>query len=282
MNWLPTISDIRFYQETGWFVSPEILPHHVLDAAEEGIHNYYNGQNDNEISELARKFDWKSEHGNILRLNNYISLQVASVQKLVNLPTIGRTAGLLARTQAIRLYKDSSILKPPSLDSVHTKVGWHTDRSYWNMCTSDHMLTAWIPFQDSNVDNGSLCVIDGSHRWPLRHDMRTFNDQETEGLIENFIGEYGPTKKRVLEVKRGQVSFHDCRLLHGSMENISDSDRLVLAIHLQPDDNRHRIFSEGSNAPLVHLNDLLCRKLPNGMPDYTDPEIFPELWHQKK
>jgi len=112
--------------------------------------------------------------------------------------------------------------------------------------------------------------------------MRTFNDQETEGLIENFIGEYGPTKKRVLEVKRGQVSFHDCRLLHGSMENISDSDRLVLAIHLQPDDNRHRIFSEGSNAPLVHLNDLLCRKLPNGMPDYTDPEIFPELWHQKK
>lgn len=279
VDWKPSKKDIRFYSEHGWFVTPTIIPGDLLDLAETGIDAYYKGCRDRQLPDWASKFDWTPDQGNVLRLNNYISLQIDSVRKLIMYPLLGRTAAFLTKTPAIRLYKDSVIFKPPFTKTGNTKVGWHTDRSYWMMCTSENMLTAWIPFQNSAAFNGSLAVIDGSHKWPIHHELRTFNNQDTKEFEEMYTKIYGKLPKKALTVNRGQISFHDCRLLHGSMENNSTKERLTLAVHLQPDENRYRVFSDGDGKPLSHLNDFLCKKNPEGNPDYCDQEIFPELWN---
>jgi len=277
IDWRPDKVDLAFYHEHGWFVTPEILPEEVLRRAEAGIKSYYEGFRDHNLPDWATRFDWKPEHGNILRLNNYLSLQMDSVRDLISYPLIGCTAAFLTQSPAIRLYKDSAIVKPSSSGNVGTKVGWHTDRSYWMMCTSDNMLTAWIPFQDSDASNGAIAVIEKSHNWPITHNLRTFNNQDMITIEERFALE-SEVSKRVLNVRRGQVSFHNCRLLHGSMENKSKKERTVLAVHLQPDENRYRLFSDDNGKLLSHLNDYLCKKCPDGTPDYCDQEIFPELW----
>ena len=277
-NWQPNDKDIAFYNDNGWFITPLILPEELLNRAEAGIKSFYKGHRDHYLPEWASKFDWNSDQGNVLRLNNYLCLQMDAVRELIFSPLLGRTAAFLAKTPAIRLYKDSAIIKPPSLSNQSTNVGWHTDRSYWMMCTAENMLTAWIPFQDCDSTNGSIAVIEGSHAWPLNHDMRTFNNQDMVTLEEKYIKKYGDFKKRVLKVNRGQISFHDCRLIHGSMENNSKKLRAVLAVHLQTDHNRYRVFPDKDGRPLSHLNDLLCRTCEDGTPDYCDPDIFPELW----
>ena len=84
---------------------------------------------------------------------------------------------------------------------------------------------------------------------------------------------------RYVELTCGQVSFHDCYTIHGSYANLSDSPRRALSVHLQDGENRYRDlkFLRKDNPVYQHSHDLICRKAANGLPDYTDPDIFPAL-----
>ena len=50
-------------------------------------------------------------------------------------------------------------------DEPTNRVPWHMDRHYWQTCTSDRMLTAFIPFHDCDERMGTITMVDGSHRW---------------------------------------------------------------------------------------------------------------------
>ena len=54
----------------------------------------------------------------------------------------------------------------------------HADHAYWGTCSSQRLLTAWIPFHDVDEESGTLAVLDGSHRWPDIQNARFFNDAE--------------------------------------------------------------------------------------------------------
>ncbi|MGH8432478.1 MAG: phytanoyl-CoA dioxygenase family protein, partial [Solimonas sp.] len=70
--------------------------------------------------------------------------------------------------------------------------------------------------------------------------------------------------------------FHHCLLVHGGLENRSTESRYGYAIHMQDADNRYGLAPATSRRG--HVNDLLCRRGPDGHPDYADPDIFPRLW----
>ena len=140
------------------------------------------------------------------------------------------------------------------------------------------MLTAWIPFHDVDEARSPLVVIDGSHKWSGLENMRFFNDSNLENLAHKL-----PTaKKEIIKVpmvmKKGQVSFHNCWTIHGSYPNRSDKFRLALAAHLQDKDNNYRQFTNTQGREIHIFDEQLCRKLPNGDPDFSDPAVFPVLW----
>jgi hypothetical protein len=78
-------------------------------------------------------------------------------------------------------------------------------------------------------------------------------------------------------MRRGQVSFHHCRTVHGSGPNHGDTPGRSLAIHLQTGDNRWRRHVDASGTTATHGNDGLVRAA-GGVPDYTDPRVCPQLW----
>ena len=80
------------------------------------------------------------------------------------------------------------------------------------------------------------------------------------------------------EHEKGQVSFHHCLTFHGSPSNTSNQPRIAIAFHLQDRDNQYRIHRQKNGNVHVHNNDLVCRKLADGRPDYTDPVFCPVLW----
>lgn len=276
---LPTDEQVAFYQEHGWFVTQRILDDAILDAAQRGAERFYRGQRDAELPASSGYRDWRPDNADALRNNEFVSLQIHAIAHLVRQPLIGAIAARLAQTSEIRLLDDQLVYKPPHA-SADTTVGWHADKAYWATCSSDNLLTAWIPFHDVDEARAPLVVIDGSHKWPDLDHTRFFNNPNLDDF-EDELRRRGHEVRRVpITLKKGQVSFHHGWTLHASYPNRSDRYRLALAAHLQDRDNVYRPYRSADGKEIHMFDETLCRKLPGGDPDFTDPAVFPVLWSE--
>lgn len=267
---LPDQDGIASYREHGFWISPVIIPDDVLDAAERGMQRYYAGDLD---STGIHPPDWRPSPGDGLRKDDYSSFCVKELTDLVQHPMIGGTAAALSGANGIRLWHDQLLYKPVDRPDTEANVGWHTDRQYWQCCSSTEMLTAWVAFHDVTPEGGSVGFFDGSHTWDVTG--LDFFSQDLAGMEAAVRDQGFGIDLKPTTMRRGQVSFHHCRTVHGSGPNRSSEPRRSIAIHLQPTDNRPRIGPDGILPE--HQNNTLARQV-GGMPDYSDDRIFPLLW----
>jgi hypothetical protein len=274
----PDDDDVLFYEEHGWWVSPKVFTDDFIDAARDAAERFYL-ERDRTLRFDTGYSNWTPADGyDVVRNNEFVSLQSDDLRAVACQPVLGAMAARLARTSGIRLLDDQLVYKPPSTPGVASAVGWHADHAYWGTCSSDRLLTAWIPFGDVDEASGTLAVLDGSHRWPDTQHARYFNDADLDA-IERQFGAGGRTVTRVpFRLQKGQVSFHHSWTLHASLPTTSGADRLALAVHLQDVDNRYRPAYTPDGRPVQMFDELLCRTLPNGDPDFADPDVFPTIW----
>jgi hypothetical protein len=267
--------DIAFYREHGWWVSGPILPERLLEDLDYAIERYAAGERDRALP-VALLPQWSGAPERGLRQADYVSLQMDAAMDFVCDPLLPQLASRLSGAPEIRLFHDQLVWKLPAGPNSQSAVGWHTDRAYWHSSTSTRMLTAWIPLQDMTAEMGPLAVWDRSHLWEDTDGLHSF-DRSNLGDIETDLRDLHPDAEiRVLPMRRGQVSFHHCRLVHGSYPNRTGQARLAFAIHYQDGDNRH-VDGQAASGAAVHLNDMLCRTRADGQPDYADPDMCPLL-----
>lgn len=281
-NFLPSEEDIAFYQEHGWYISPKVLSDEMIDQAILGSERFYRGERDRLLPKGIGYSDWKPEDGyDVVRNNEFVSLQNQELRKLALQPLIGAIAARLSGSRQIRLLDDQLVYKPPQDKNGKSAVGWHADRAYWSTCTSHNLLTAWIPFHDCDELRGPLIVLDKSHKWSDIQDSRYFNNHNLKEIEEKYRSSGKEVVRVPIALKKGQISFHHCWTIHGSLPNYSDSFRLAMAVHLQDGDNHYQPFSNKQGKEIHIADEYLCRKLANGYPDFSDPETFPVIWSQK-
>ena len=271
---LPTDEEIQFYQIHGYYHSKKIFTDEEIAAAIAGSERYYRGERDSTLAESIP--GWQPEDGEVLRKNDYASLRNRELTGLVRKPLLGAIAARLCG-DSVRLWHDQLLYKPPSDPNRTANVGWHTDRGYWKTCTSEQMLTAWIPFHDCDEQMGTITMIDQSHQWP--DDLSTL-DFFSHNLAaqEEQLQKHGYQLVKVpMNLRKGEVSFHHCRVIHGSGPNLTSQPRRSIAVHLQDASNRYREFSTPDGKHAWHVNDRLVRQ-KDGLPDYTDPDFCPCLW----
>lgn len=279
---LPTDEDVVFYEQHGWYISKKVLTDELIDEAILATERYYRGERDTPLSVNTGYSDWKPEDGNFVRNNEFVTLQNRQFRQLGFQPIIAAIAARLAKTKQIRLFADSLLCKPPtSGDSKNGVIGWHADKAYWSTCSSDNLLTAWIPLQDCDKSLGPLVVLDGSHKWSDNQNLRSFYDQNLDNLEEKFRQQGRKIIKVPMTLKKGQMSFHHCLTIHGSYPNYGNSFRLALTLHLQDDANHYRPFWNNKGEQIHIGYEVLCQKLLNGEPDYSDPAVFPVLWSEE-
>ncbi|PTA47502.1 phytanoyl-CoA dioxygenase family protein [Micromonospora sp. RP3T] len=275
---LPSADDLAAYRRDGFLVVRGLIPSGVLDAAERGMARFYAGDLDAPFPGRTRydDYDWTPAHGGGLRKNDYTSRMVSELAALVEFPGIGAYAAALAGADGIRLWHDQLLYKPAGLDDARGNVGWHTDRQYWLSCASVEMLTCWVPFHDCDERVGGVSFVAGSHRWPQQRGLDFFaGDLAAQEASFRPAGE--PTRKVVPVLRRGDVTFHHCRTVHGSGPNLAAEPRRSMAVHLQPADNHWVAATDPAGEPAYHRNDELVRVV-DGHPDYADPRISPLLW----
>src|SRR5436190_17086838 len=146
---LPSQADVEFYREHGYYVSQKIVPEELIHAALHGLARHCSGDRDFDLPIGTGFSDWQPGDPEAFRNIEFLALRNIQIRSLALFPTIGAIAARLAGTDEIRLWEDQLIWKEPALpDDNDAVIGWHTDRAHWMTCTSDEMLTAWIPLHD--------------------------------------------------------------------------------------------------------------------------------------
>jgi ectoine hydroxylase-related dioxygenase (phytanoyl-CoA dioxygenase family) len=284
---LPTDEDIAFYQEHGWYITKKIFSDEQIDAATEAADQFYDGHRDGEAPVPLKPFlDWKPEYGqDRVRMNDHIVFQSKIIRELALAPIVGAIGALLAQTVETRLFNSSMAYKPAGLGAGAGKVGWHTDKAYWQTCSSNKMLTGWIPLHDCTVDVGPVSFIDGSHVWPPDSDSaatlrmgKTFVAPDFDALQSELENLGHPFSIVPAVMPKGHMSFHHCDLFHGSLENTSPAPRRNLIVHMQDYGNHYVPAQDNEGYPIHYNSDAGARPLSNGDPDYSDPRLFPTIW----
>ena len=280
---LPSPFELEKFNMLGWYTSPKMLPDELIEAAILGSHAFYAGERDFELPSKLGIADDSNTAQNVLSNNEFVTLQKQELRDLGFYKLIVATAAILSGTKAVRLFADSLINKQPQTHNDRGIVGWHTDKAYWPTCTSNNMLTAWIPLQDVTIDMGPVVYLNSSHHWVDQQELKqfySFNNQNLSGLSEYLKSVEIPIIESPMTVKRGQVCFHNCNVIHASKPNTSGKPRLALAIHFQDQANCYqRCLDENGNAISIGY-DKICSHDKNGLPDYNDPSVFPVVYSE--
>jgi ectoine hydroxylase-related dioxygenase (phytanoyl-CoA dioxygenase family) len=284
---LPTDAEVAHYQEHGWYLTKKLLTDDEVDELQAASERFYGGERDRRLPQRPPRLAyWEPEKGNVQRHNDYVHYESDAIAKILRKPLIGAVAARLAQTDAIRVFQSTLIFKPPRPEELSNIVPWHFDRHYWATCTSESMLTAFIPFHDCDEQMGTITMVDGSHRWEeignndttSRHFAERDNDDLEVMLTENAAYNHVEVRKIPMIIPKGHMSFHHCRIYHGSGANRSDRPRRAISFHLQDGDNRYREFRLSDGSLVAYNHDMLVRRDADGHPDYTDPEYCPVLW----
>lgn len=156
-------------------------------------------------------------------------------------------------------------------------VAWHQDVAYWDL-SADRAVSAWIALTDSTVANGCVRVVPGSHREPLLE--HRLADDGNNRLVHGQAAAVDVPPERIacLELRAGQMSLHDGRILHGSLGNTSSELRAGLAVRFIPPAVRQRGLRPG--ATLVRGVDRFGYYDHEPMPRFDDDPVA-RAWHAR-
>jgi ectoine hydroxylase-related dioxygenase (phytanoyl-CoA dioxygenase family) len=112
-------------------------------------------------------------------------------------------------------------------------VAWHQDVTYWGL-EPPEAITAWYAIDDSDVGNGCMRVIPGTHRGIREHGK---SDKEGNLLsINQEVPVSADEENSAVDfiLKAGQISIHHGQLIHGSLPNRSTRRRCGLTVRYVP------------------------------------------------
>ena len=113
-------------------------------------------------------------------------------------------------------------------------VAWHQDITYWGLEPSE-AHTAWIAIDDSDVENGCMRVIPGSHTRGIAPHAKSEKSGNLLSINQEIPDEHVDDSNAVdIILDAGQMSVHEGQLLHASMPNRSDRRRCGLTVRFIP------------------------------------------------
>ena len=269
-------SQIQSWQKHGYFLSDIVIGESVLKEMRTHFDMVFEG---NYINEALRFRNWKpGDPPGRIRQAAYAWRTDPVLRSTALTPEIGAVAAQLAQTDTIRLLMDWIIYKPGigTQPNPETGVGWHQDQNYWANTDPPKLLSARIPLDDETISNGCMTIIPGSHKWGLYERIGDgFWTADGPNLpVDIGSRAQGDSLPKVYELKKGQVMFHHCMLIHQSGQNRTDQPRRSQNIHMMPGETRFQ--SLGGDSFLEQYSSSRGQKLEEGQ--ILEGELFPVVF----
>lgn len=236
-----TEQDLQSYKDKGYWISPKLLDDEQIEKLRAAHDRIWAGDYDGDGYNYYGFWKSPDDPLKIRKLDNAWWIN-DEVSKTVTDPVIGEIAAFLMETDEVRLWHDQVIYKPGARNSETTagNVGWHQDYGYWQCSSNPNMVTVWIALQDTDLNNGGMMSINGSHKWGLIPDSNTFFEQNMEKLKDKYTSNGREWVEEPCILKAGHASFHHSLTFHGSGPNLTDQPRLSIVAHLMPYDTYYR------------------------------------------
>ncbi|GLX70630.1 phytanoyl-CoA dioxygenase family protein [Paenibacillus glycanilyticus] len=227
-----TDTDKQTFERDGYWISPKLIDDDTIEKLRQAHERIWSSDFDGDGYPMhdVRLPDNKlalRKHDNGWWIND-------EVRHVVTHPELGRMTAELLGESAIRLWHDQVIYKPSAAgeETQLGNVGWHQDYAFWRCSNTTSMVTVWIALQDTDLHNGGMRTILGSHKWGVVEGSDTFFNQDLDGLQAKFSK--GEWQDEPCILKAGQASFHHGLTFHGSGPNFSEQPRLSVVAHLMP------------------------------------------------
>ncbi len=181
-------------------------------------------------------------------------------------PAFVMAASQLLGEKSVRFWHDQLFCKPANHGGV---VAWHQDYSYWTRTQPMQHLTCWVGLDDSDINNGCLHYVPGSHYWGLIEKPELAG--EVDGLKQFLTKEQKEQfQPKPVEMKKGYAAFHHPLIVHGSYENRSTRSRRAFVLNVIADGTTSATDGELlGGVPVIHSGKKL------------DGQFFPLLYHRK-
>jgi len=156
-------------------------------------------------------------------------------------------------------------------------VAWHQDSFYWGL-EPDDVVSAWIAFAPSTLENGAMQVIPGTHLAPqFPHAPSVPGSANMLFTHEEIAVAVDDAQGVSLLLAEGEMSLHHVKIVHGSPPNQSIARRYGFAIRYVAPHVRQR--GDMPFATLVRGRDdhghFRQDPVPRGDFDPAILEIFP-------
>jgi ectoine hydroxylase-related dioxygenase (phytanoyl-CoA dioxygenase family) len=164
----------------------------------------------------------------------------------------------------IGLWSSHFICKEPV---TGRRTPWHEDSAYWKgrFDRMDKIVTVWLALDKTNIENGCMGVIPGTHvnGFSGYRQLETGSATFTEEINEDQMN---LSKVEWFELEKGHCSLHDSRIVHGANANTSTNRRCGYTMRYfsldmkmnedHPGNQNHRVYHcKGANVaenPLIY------------------------------
>ncbi|MDA0336771.1 MAG: phytanoyl-CoA dioxygenase family protein [bacterium] len=176
-------------------------------------------------------------------------------ERLIYHPYIVKAISQLTHETDLQVWHDQIQYKPAETGGATT---WHQDAPLWPIIKPMTPVSAWIPMDDADEENGCMWMVPGSHKWGNQIEfLRTQGHLQTLAEFNNLAGFEPPGGAAPTPVpwpvRRGEISFHHSLTWHGSPFNTSHRPRRAIAIHYMTGAAR---FDAGGNHLMKQFVDL--------------------------
>jgi ectoine hydroxylase-related dioxygenase (phytanoyl-CoA dioxygenase family) len=213
---MPSQEQVDAFRRDGFVVVPDLLSPHEVQRFGVAVDAAVAARMAWDSRQLTEKSRYEQSFQQCLNLWE----DNADVRPLTFHPRIAAAAAHLLGVSAIRLWHDQALYKEAGGRSTDA----HQDQPYWPIRETD-TITAWIPFDGSQLDAGAMGYVPGSHRFGVRKFVNIFFDEQPYDIVN------GPEARGVapvfVEVQRGSVAFHHGLTFHVAQPNRSKRTRRV-------------------------------------------------------
>lgn len=233
-DYLLSPEQITAYQRDGYLVLPDVLTEAELALLEPTFQRFITGQ----VPGMGRDFcDMSGPYGRAFEDFNLVN---AVLPRVYDPSLVGNAFERCASSIAQQLIGEDATLDYDQFLAKRPRrtaaiFAWHQDLGYWPTGTPDtRTVTCSLALDDATLENGCLQVVPGSHLEPqLRpHRPSAWNTSpELREEAHTLTVELTPADTVVsLPVRRGGITVHNERIVHGSPGNGTDGWRRTYVV----------------------------------------------------
>lgn len=171
----------------------QLTPEQLETFREQGFLNVGQVLTDEDLATIGREYDrlvtfeaqtLGNEKDGVFPYRAMLNFRSKELRRFINHPEIVELAQQILGPD-VRFWWDQGINKAPGSGSA---IPWHQDNGYQALGAPEY-LTTWLALDDSDLQNGGLQVLPGSHKQGHReHDLSTVHyfvpDVDDAGAIE--------------------------------------------------------------------------------------------------